>query len=87
MPVDLRTGLQRPDATPARPDTPAIPRPTGPSNPYDDQAQRIVREADANAGRRDSTPTRERGLGNKPVDPDVSTDAGRFGFGRGSNAR
>jgi hypothetical protein len=80
MPDDL----QKPTPAPTSPDgagVPRIQRPTGPSNAYDDLAQRIIREANDGAARRDPTPSRSSAT---PVDPSVAPDAGRFGTGGGA---
>lgn len=67
---------------PPQPVPPTVARPgPNPANPYDDMAQRIVREAEQGAEKRSDVPFRERA--GQMVDPYVSTDAGRFGNGRG----
>jgi hypothetical protein len=82
-PIDPKTGLQRPDPTPARPDTPAIPRQDPGTNGYHELASKVRNDADAAA----QTPYRERS--GPPANPDVSPDAGGQNSrgSRGANGR
>jgi hypothetical protein len=71
MAIDPR--LQPSNAPPAGPDT-SIPRGPTPSNPYDVAAQRLVREAEGAAQRRDDRPWRERS--GPPANPGIAAEAG-----------